>query len=111
VVFPLGNRLSETSCHFTDVTDLYAYLIDRDVSDVVTPTFIGWPLQVLDAKLHRLTLYLPEGVVTSHRRVAVVAYDAPKAAGTYGPDLRPEQSYDDLPRQNDSPRNFIVFMN
>lgn len=111
VVFPLGHRLSETSCHFTDEADLYGYLVDHGVSDVVTPPFIGWPLEVLDSGSYRLTLHPIGGTVPTNRRVAIVAYDAPMAAGINGPDLRQVNVLAGLPRQDDSPRNFIVFMN
>ncbi len=112
VVFPLGRRLSETSCHFTDVTDLYSYLIDRNAFDVTAPTFIAWPLEALDNSKFRLLTFHPvrEGIPTG-RRAALVVYNAPKAAGISGPDLRQARSVAGLVRQADSPRNFIVFMN
>ena len=111
VVFPLGKRLSETSCHFTDVTDLYNYLIDRRVFEITTPVYIAAPLAVLDRKFQRLTLHSIDEGLPKNGRIALVVYDAPMAAGNEGPDLRKAKSVAGLARQDDSPRNFIVFMN
>jgi len=66
---------------------------------------------VLDRKFQRLTLHSIDEGLPKNGRIALVVYDAPMAAGNEGPDLRKAKSVAGLARQDDSPRNFIVFMN
>jgi hypothetical protein len=89
-VFPIGERLLETSSHFLATRLLHQQLLARGVRTVVGNDLIVWPLEVHDLSDHKLRFLSTSGeplvpplVATTDRPVAVVFYSGPTSWGRH----------------------------
>lgn len=106
--FLLGSRLLETSCQLVETHQLYLYLTKTGVRTVIAPPHIAWPLEAHDIGIDRITA-VSDPIESDRSTTAIVVYAGPASEGNLGPDLREAPGYHGLPRDEDSPKHFIVF--